>query len=130
MTYEKRNDVPCLAGEQVVELDTGSLVATSCSCERVATGVAFRAKARAIDGEGEPVLDAEGRPVVTELSHVAPVAVVDAETASVISRDCLLAVLGEPVTRPWADVLLSSVSIRVSLAAAPISGPVDAGAVL
>ncbi|KRG71772.1 hypothetical protein ABB27_02455 [Stenotrophomonas terrae] len=130
MTYIKRTDVPALTGELVVELDTGALVATSCSCERVATGVAFRAKARAIDAVGAPVLDAEGRPVVTQLSHVAPVSVVDAETPEVISRDCLLAVLGEPVTRPWADVLLSSVSIRVSLAAAPISGPVDAGAVL
>jgi len=96
----------------------------------MATGVAFRAKARAIDGAGSPVRDAEGRAVVTEFPHVAPVSVVDAETSEVISRDCLLAVLGEPVTRPWADVLLSSVSIRVSLAAAPISGPVDAGAVL
>ena len=53
-----------------------------------------------------------------------------ATVADVFAHDCLLAVLGEPVTRPWADVLLSSVSIRVSLSAAPISGPVDAGAVL
>jgi len=130
MSYIKRTDVPAADGEQVVELDTGALVATSCTRERVATGVAFRAKARAIGPDGAEVQDAMGRAVVTELSHVAPVAVVEAETADAIARDCLLAVLGEPVTRPWADVLLSSVSIRVSLAAAPISGPVNAGAVL
>lgn len=130
MSYIKRDDVPASAGETVVELDTGALVAASCTIERVDSGVAFRAKARAIDAAGVPVVDAKGGPVVTELSHVAPVSIVDAEGSATISRDCLLAVLGEPVTRPWSDVLLSSVSIRVSLAAAPISGPVDAGAVL
>lgn len=130
MTYQKREDVPAGAGEQVVELDNGALVATSCTRARVATGVAFRAKARAIDEMGNQVLDAEGRVVATEFSHVAPVSVVEAEGPDDIARDCLLAVLGEPVEKPWADVLLCSVSIRVSLAAAPISGPVDAGAVL
>lgn len=130
MSYIKRDDVPCQAEEQVVQLDTGELVATSCRCERVAMGLSFHALARAIDETGEAVPDAVGRPVRTEFKHVVPVSLVEQESANAIARDCLLAVLGEPVTRPWADVLLAGVSIRVSLAAAPMTGPVDVSGVL
>lgn len=130
MTYTKRSDIPAQPGEQVVELDTGALVATSCTIARIDTGMSFRAVARAVDAEGQPILDTQGRAVRTELTHTAPASIVDTEGADNIARDCLLAVLGEPVTRPWADVLLASVSIRVSLSAALIAGTVDAGAVL
>lgn len=130
MGYEKVSGIPAEASEQVVRLDSGELVAVSCNLDRVASGVSFHAKARAINSDGSAVLDAKGDPVVTQFIHSAPIAIVDAQGSTVIAKDCMMAVLGEPTVTPWADVLLSSASIRVSLAAAPISGPVDAGAAL
>lgn len=130
MTYIKRADIPVRQNETVVQLETGALVAAGCIRERVPSGVAFRAWARAIDATGTAIADSQGRAVETSFTHVAAPSIVDADGADPIARDCLLAVLGESVSRPWADVLLSSVSIRVSLLAAPIAGPVDAGEVL
>lgn len=128
MTYIKRTDLTALEGETVVELDTGDLVAVKCTVERSDTGVAFMATARAIHEDGEPVLDAVGNPIQTAFPLSVPADRLDANLA----RDCMLAVLGEPITRdpPWSEVTLSRVSIRVSLAAAPMVGNVDAGAVL
>ena len=130
MGYEKIDGVPSEPSEQVVKLDSGDLVAVSCNLERVASGVSFHAKARAINEDGSQVTDSKGEPVVTQFIHSAPISIVDAQGSTVIAKDCMMAVLGEPTVTPWADVLLSSASIRVSLAAAPISGPVDAGAAL
>ena len=49
-----------------------------------------------------------------------------------VNRECMLAVLGEPVQGlfRWSDILLSGQSIRVSIAAAAVVGPADPGAVL
>jgi hypothetical protein len=130
MTYSKRIDIPARQNETVVELETGALVATGCIRDRVPTGVAFRAWARAIDATGKAIDDSQGRAVETAFTHVAAPSIVDTEGADAIARDCLLAVLGESVTRPWAEVLLSSASIRVSMLAAQITGPADASSLL
>ena len=132
MSYQKRTDIPAGPDETVVELDTGALVAASCTRKRVASGVAYHASARAIDADGQPVTLPDGRPVATELKHSVTAARMEELGDDAIARECLLAVLGEPVTGlfAWPDVVLSSVSLRISLQAAPVAGPVDAGAVL
>lgn len=132
MSYQKRTDIPAGPGETVVELDTGALVAASCSRKRVAAGVAYHAMARAIDADGQPITLPDGRPVATELKHSVSASRMEELGDDAIARECLLAVLGEPVTGlfAWPDVVLSSVSLRISLQAATVAGPVDAGAVL
>lgn len=128
MTYTLRTDLTARDGEHVAELDTGDLIAVSCTVERSATGVLLQARARAITADGEPVMDALGNPVETIYQHTVAVERMDAD----LPRDCMLAVLGEPVVRspPWSERALAKVSIRVSLAVAPLVGQVDAGAVL
>lgn len=128
MTYTMRTDLAARENERVAELDTGDLIAVSCAVERSATGVLLQARARAINAEGEPVVDAIGNPVETTYIHTVTVDRMDAD----LPRDCMLAVLGEPVTRSpqWSERQLAKASIRVSLAVAPMVGQVDAGAVL
>ena len=59
MSYEKVNGIPAAPNEQVVLLDSGDYVAVSCTLSRVPSGVAFHAKARAVDKGGMPILDAK-----------------------------------------------------------------------
>lgn len=128
MTYTKRDDLTARPGETVVELDTGELVSVKCDVERSAAGCYVVATARAIDAEGEPVVDAAGTPIETTMAHNFPIDLLDEHSI----RDCLLTVLGEPTTveRQWGERRLTRASIRVALAAAPYVGQVDAGAVL
>lgn len=132
MTYIKRTEIPAGPDETVVQLDTGALVAASCTRKRVDAGVAYHAIARAIDTAGLPILLPDGRPVLTELKHSVTAARMEELGDDAIARECLLAVLGEPVTGlfPWPDVVLTGVSIRISLQAAAVAGPADAGALL
>lgn len=140
MSYLKRNDIPVAAGELAVELDTGTLAAVRCDRKRVDAGVCYFAQARAVDATGADLQDSAGRPVVTQFKHVVPVEQVDAIGDDAITRECLLAVMGEPLTPrndgsglalfPWPDAVLTGVSLRVSIAAAAVSGAADAGAVL
>lgn len=127
MAYEKVNGIPAFAIEQVVRLDSGDYVAVSCTLSRVPSGVSFHAKARAINPNGSPILDANGDKVETEFIHSVPASIVDSTGSIEIAKDCMMAVLGEQTITPWADVLLSDANIRISIAAAPISGPIDAG---
>ena len=131
MAYTKRNDVPVQPGELAVELDSGELVAVKCERKRVDAGVSYHSRARAIGPDGLPALDALGRPIVTEFKHTVGVDKVAELGDDAITREMLLVVLGEPVSLfPWAEVILTGVSIRVSLAAAQVAGTADAGAVL
>ena len=131
MTYTKRSNVPAIEGETVVELDTGALVAVRCDRKRVDAGVCYHAQARAVDAVGAALLFPGGRPIQTEFKHSVPVSRVDEIGDAVITRECLFAVLGEPVSVfPWPESVLTGVSIRVSLAAAQVSGTADAASVL
>lgn len=132
MSYTKRADLTADDGETVVQLDTGALAAVSCTRKRVDAGVAYHAVARAITEDGQPVTLPDGRAVRTELKHSVTAARMEELGDDAIARECLLAVLGEPVTGlfPWPDVVLSSVSLRISLQAATVTGPADAGALL
>lgn len=140
MSYAKRNDIPVSPDETVVQLDSGELIAVGCDRKRVDSGVVYHACARAIDAAGSVLADPRGRPLATELKHTVPIEIVDAMGDSAIARECMLAVLGEPLTAagdgtglnliPWSPMVLASASIRISLAAATVSGPADAGALL
>jgi hypothetical protein len=132
MSYEKRTDITADAGETVVELDTGALVAAACNRKLVDAGVVHHATARALLPDGAPMLLPSGQPVVTQLKHSVPVGRIEELGDDTIARECLLAVLGEPLAGlfGWPDVVLTGVSIRISLQAATVAGPVDAGAVL
>lgn len=126
MSYEKRNDVPALAGETVVELDDGPLVAVGCDRRLLGARIVFHVRARAIDESGAPVLGSDERPVERVFKHSVEAAAADENTA----RQCLLAALGEETTLALSDGVLASYSIRVALQAAAGVGPVDAGEVL
>lgn len=132
MSYTKRNDIPVADGEIGIELDTGDIIAVSCIRKRVDSGVCYNAKARAINADGTARAYPDGRLLETEMKHSVSVERVETLTDDAIARECLLAVLGEPLQGlfGWADVNLSAWSIRVSIAAAAVSGAADAGAVL
>lgn len=131
MAYTKLANVPVDADWLAVRLDTGAIVAVTCTRKRVDTGVCYHAQAQAITAQGAPMLDATGRVIATEFKHNAPAAQVEQMTDAAIARQMLLAVLGEPTSGiAWPASVLSSVSIRVSLLAAPISGAANAGSLL
>lgn len=130
MAYEKTT-VPGLgAAETAATLDTGHIVAVSCERVRVDSGVAFKASARLVDIGGNQQYDANGKPVTSSLAHTVSPQIIDEIGADEITRDCLMAVMGEPVQTAWTDVFLSSASIRASIAAASIAGHADAGALI
>lgn len=137
MTYLKRADIPVMAGELAVELPGAGFAAVRCDRKRVDSGIAYHPQARAITEEGAQVLDARGQPIVTETKHTAPMDQVERIGDDAIARECMLLVLGEPLTPVgdgtlirWADTTISGCSLRVSIAAAAVAGPADAGAVL
>lgn len=81
-------------------------------------------------------MDGSGRPVTTTKTHNAPAEQVASLTASVIVRECLYLVLGEPLTASGdTNVMMFSVdnivqcSIRNAIASACVTAP-DASAVL
>ena len=115
MGYIKRDNIDVLPGEQAVELDTGELVAVSCSRSLQGDRVAIRVQARQLGG-----------PMARDFVHTAEAGVDVDETA----RQCLLAALGEPNTLMLAPAVEASYSIRVAIAHAAAVGPVDAGAML
>lgn len=115
MAYTKRDDVPALPGETVVELDTGELVAVSCVRTLEGNRLAIRVRARQIDGA-----------MSREFVHTTEAGGDADETA----RQCLLAVLGEPNTLMLAPAVEASYSIRVAIEHAQNVGPVDVGGML
>lgn len=131
MAYTKRDDIIRGEGWTVVQLDTGALVAVRCDRKRVDVGVNYHATAEAIDAVGTVLVDANNRPLRTELKHSVRVERVDELGDGIVTRECLWAVLGEPVSLfAWPESWMTAVSIRVSLSAAQVAGAADAGAVL
>lgn len=127
MRYTKREDIPVQSGETAIQLDDGSLVAVACTRAAAGNAVVFTATARAIDGQGAALLTAAGEPIATVLTHQDR----DPAAADLIARDCLLAVLGEPVERvPWGDDYLRDVSIRNAISINAVPATVNAAEVL
>lgn len=128
MSYEKISGATTKPHEAAVQLDAGDLVAVSCEREHSGGTMRFYAHARVIDEDGNTIANAMGAPLRSSLSYVVDMPIVETEGADSIARDCLLAVLGEPVDRlGWSAQWLASASIRSHLIAAPSVGAVDAG---
>lgn len=128
MSYVKKDGVPVDAGQTVVELDTGELVAVICTRTLQGGQILFRGRARAVNGAGTPLVGADGKAIEREFQHSDP----RPAKADEVARDVLLALLGEtPQLVMWSDQVLLDVSIRQVLALANFNtGAVDASAVL
>lgn len=126
MTYTKRDDLTAQSGETVVQLDTGPLVAVSCERKLLGDRISFHTRARVVGDDGRPVLGSDGNPVIREFKHSTQVGVEPDE----VTRQCLLAALGEPCELGVSASVTASYSIRVALDAAQVVGAADAGAVL
>jgi hypothetical protein len=98
-TYTKRSDISTgVAGESVVQLPDGSLVAVSCAQLRCVGSqcTVYHPAARWIDEAGVTQTDAQGHEVRTQHRHTTS----DDEMAAHgddVKRACLFLVLGEPI---------------------------------
>jgi len=128
MSYVKKDGVPVDAGQTVVELDTGDLVAVVCTRTLLGGQILFRGQARAISDGGAPLAGADGKAIEREFQHSDP----RPAKADEVARDVLLALLGEqPQLVAWSEQVLLDVSIRQAIALATINtGAVDASTVL
>lgn len=141
MSYTKRTDIPCESAETVVQLDdTSALVAVQCGAERAMSNqVVFTPAARWIDATGVTKADGAGRNVAVVKSLSLSPEDVTRLTATAVVKECLLLVLGEPLTPdpadpsitliPWSPALVAQCSIRNAIASASVTAP-DAGEVL
>lgn len=140
--------------EVAVKLDdTGALVAVfvEVTWQGTNAGAEFYASARAINADGSTMLCPAGSEVVTEARHLADPLSVQQFTAASLSKECVLAVLGEPPTLvdetgpdangnpvtiqapmiAWGDIARAQFSIRHALAMVADAGEVtDLGALL
>lgn len=135
MAYTKQPNIPARDGETVVKLDDDSYVAVSChaSADSVTHRVIFAPSARLISAAGEPVLNAANRPIETGTSILVDAIEVERLTATALVRECLLLVLGEPLTAdpdhggltiiPWSSDFITQCSIRSAIAAASLTAP-------
>lgn len=141
MGYTKRTDVPVLDGEVAIELDDGNLVAAQCPMSRdpLSNMPIFSPRARWVAADGSQRTDSAGRAVTTLKTHSASNEQVTALGASVVVRECLYLVLGEPLTvdpaYPDTNLMkfgtdnIAQCSIRNAIASASVTAP-NASAVL
>ncbi len=83
----------------IVQLDTAALVAVGIETVAELTGATHvDARARAVDADGNTLLDAAGLPVTTQVSHPYQMSELTANGLRVVDlqRDCVRVVLGEP----------------------------------
>ncbi len=139
MSYVKIDPQPSglQPGESAVTLDSGETIAVSVALIPQANNAPsfVDALARQIDAGGAAVLDASGQAVTTEFRYTPPPSEANDPTAlAAVQKDCLMAVLGEPLTGPLNDPIhaaaIANCSIRNRIAALAIAGPADAGALL
>lgn len=121
MSYAIDPSVTVAGYDAAVSLDDVDglvLVKLETSRDDASNGVVVHAYAQWADASGAPKNDSAGAPVSTRIRHTTkPGADVKTE-----SKQCLLAVLGEPVTKLWSDALLQQCSIRNAITAAQ-AGP-------
>jgi hypothetical protein len=124
-------------GETAVMLDSGEIIAVSATVTPQANNAPsfVSAVARQVNADGSAMMDAAGQPITTEFKATPSTEVAnDPITFAAAKKDCLMAVLGEPLTGPLSDPIhanaIANCSIRNRIAALAIAGPVDAGALL
>lgn len=139
MSYTKTDPQPAdlSPNETAVTLDDGTIVAVSATVVPQSNGApsTIKATARAIHADGSPVNDPQGQPVTSTFPYTPSAEQAnDPAQFAAAQKDCLMVVLGEPVTTVLTDPIhapaLANASIRNRLAALAIAGPVDAGALL
>lgn len=139
MSYTKTDQTPfagnLAAGETVVALDTGDLVATQCSADRNAMSnlMVFVPSARWVDTAGVTRHDTTTRAVAVAQSLTISPDDVNRLGADVVTRQCLMLVLGEPLAPDpdhpetnllhWSDSLIAQCNIRNAIAAASVIAP-------
>lgn len=139
MSYTKISPAPAgiAPTESAVTLDSGETIAVSAAFTpqpNNAPSVVY-AIARQINADGTAKLDADNAPIMTEFQYTpSPDEANDPAALAAVQKDCLMAVLGEPLTGPLSDPIhagaIANCSIRNRIAALAIAGPVDAGALL
>lgn len=135
MSYIKKPNIPARDGEMVVRLDDGNYVAVQCqaAADAVTQRVVFGPSARLVDSTGEPRQSSTQRPIETQATIPISASEVDRLTATAVVRECLLLVLGEPLTAdpdhggltiiPWSSDFITQCSIRSAIAAASLTAP-------
>lgn len=136
MAYEKQTDITCADAEIVVKLlDSDDLVAVQCTTSRNPDSnmSLFIPAARWIDEQGATQVDGGGRNVATVKTLSMSPADVNRLGADAVVKECLLLVLGEPLTADpsvegatllrWSDDVVAQCSIRNAIAAARVSAP-------
>jgi hypothetical protein len=111
-------------------------------------GVSIKAWARWIEADGTSKIDGFGNDVELDFIHNADAITVDTYGIDALTRECLLAMLGEPLTlrdvpvgegeEPlrmpilgWSDEFLLNVNIKVAIANANVATPLaDAAGLL
>lgn len=138
MSYAKTSPVPpnLQTGETAVTLDDGTIVAVSATSTPQSNNAPsfVRAIARAIDAAGAPRNAPDGSPITMEF-RTTPSAeqANDPTQLAAVTKDCMMAVLGEPVTiltDPIHANALANASIRNRLSALDAAGSIDARALL
>lgn len=139
MTYTITSPQPpgLQPGETAVTLDSGETIAVSVTLTPQTNNAPSHidAVARQINADGTAVLDTAGSAVMAEFRYTPSASEANDTTAfAATQKDCLMAVLGEPLTGPLSDPIhanaVANCSIRNRIAALAIAGPVDAGALL
>lgn len=139
MSYIKTDPQPSglEAAETAVTLDSGELIVVSIALFPQPNNAPSHvdAVARQINSDGSAKLDASGASITTEFRYTpTPDMANDPTSLAAVQKDCLMAVLGEPLTGPLNDPIhanaIANCSIRNRIAALAIAGPVDAGALL
>lgn len=121
MSYERIENVPVMTNEIAVILDTGDIVAISINRSVYGSRMVFSGMARCVNEDGSERYNRSGIPIRSELKHTDP----RAPLADEILKDCLLALLGEPIQiMEWGNQWLLDVSIRQAISVSMI-GHVD-----
>jgi len=127
MSYIIKSDIHAGDRETVVELDDGTLAAVQCAVFRVGTSLSYQAQARALNADGSGRTDSAGQPIATELQITDG----NPDRSADMARDCLRAVLGEPLTLIQPTAVVQAASIRQAIALATVTtGAVDPAALL
>lgn len=125
-----------LTGTEVaLDLGGGVFVAVSVTPTWLSNGagVGFTGSARVIDAEGVAQTCPNGQAIESYIGHTADAPTVQALGVPTISKECLLALLGEPLTPDtvhWSDEFLLNTSIRHAVTSAAATAPSSAASLL
>lgn len=147
MSYIKLDPQPAALadGELALQLDDGTVVAVSVETKWLSngSGVSMYGQARWIAADGTAQVDAHQQNIETSLHHNADAEMVKKFDVQTLSKDLIMALLGEPrdlvvfdpaeparVMVPWSADTLANAQIRDHITFAKEAGVVTAAAAL